>query len=41
MRAAMAQAVVGDDLGGEDPTVRELEDLAAELFRKDAALFVT
>ena len=41
MRAAMAQAVVGDDLGGEDPTVRELEDLAAEIFRKDAALFVT
>ena len=41
MRAAMAQAVVGDDLAGEDPTVRELEDLAAEIFRKDAALFVT
>lgn len=41
MRTAMANAVVGDDLGGEDPTVRELEDLAAEIFRKDAALFVT
>lgn len=41
MREAMAQAVVGDDLGGEDPTVRELEDFAAEVFRKDAALFVT
>ena len=41
MRAAMARADVGDDQAGEDPSVRELEDLAAELFRKDAALFVT
>ena len=41
MRAAMARAEVGDDQAGEDPTVRELEDLAAELFRKEAALFVT
>ena len=41
MRAAMARADVGDDQAGEDPTVRELENLAAEIFRKDAALFVT
>ena len=41
MREAMARAEVGDDQAGEDPTVRELEDLAAELFRKEAALFVT
>ena len=41
MRAAMARAEVGDDQAGEDPTVRELEDLAAEIFRKEAALFVT
>ena len=41
MREAMARAVVGDDLGGEDPTVRELEGLAAEIFGKEAALFVT
>ena len=41
MRAAMARADVGDDQAGEDPTVRELQDLAAEMFRKEAALFVT
>ncbi len=41
MRAAMAHAEVGDDQAGEDPTVRALEDLAAEIFRKEAALFVT
>ena len=41
MRAAMARAEVGDDVHGEDPTVNELEDYAADLFGKEAALFVT
>ncbi len=41
MREAMARAEVGDDLGGEDPTVRDLEALAADLFEREAALFVT
>lgn len=40
MRRAMAEAVVGDDGFGDDPTVRELEELYAELVGKDAALFV-
>lgn len=40
MRAAMAAAEVGDDVLGEDPTVRELEDRAAELLGKEAGLFV-
>src|SRR5579862_3658005 len=40
MRAAMAEAEVGDDVYGEDPTVNRLETRAAELFGKDAALFV-
>ncbi len=40
MRAAMAAAEVGDDVYGEDPTVRRLEEMAAELTGKDAALFV-
>lgn len=40
MRQAMAQAVVGDDVYGEDPTVNRLEALAAERFGKEAALFV-
>ena len=39
MRAAMASARVGDDVYGEDPTVRELEARVAELFGKEAALF--
>ena len=39
MRAAMAIAAVGDDVYGEDPTVVELEERVAGLFRKDAALF--
>lgn len=41
MRAAMASAEVGDDVYGEDPTVNRLQDLAAEIFEKEAALFVT
>ena len=40
MRRAMADAEVGDDVYGEDPTVNRLEREAAELFAKDAALFV-
>lgn len=40
MRQAMAQAVVGDDVYGEDPTVNRLEELAAHLVGKEAALFV-
>jgi threonine aldolase len=41
MRQAMANAEVGDDVYGEDPTVRELEETTAELLGKEAALFVT
>ena len=41
MRAAMARAEVGDDVNAEDPTVNELEEYAADLFGKEAALFVT
>lgn len=41
MRHVIANAVVGDDIYGEDPSVNELEDYAAKLFRKEAALFVT
>ncbi len=41
MRAAMARAEVGDDVHAEDPTVNELEEFAADLFGKEAALFVT
>jgi threonine aldolase len=40
MRAAMASADVGDDVYGEDPTVRALEQHVAQLFGKEAALFV-
>src|SRR5881397_1505235 len=40
MREAMARARVGDDVLGEDPTVRELEALAAEMLGKDRGLFV-
>jgi threonine aldolase len=40
MRAAMAEAPVGDDAYGEDPTVNELERRVAELFGHEAALFV-
>ena len=40
MRAAMAAAEVGDDVYGEDPTVNRLEAQAAELFGREAALFV-
>jgi len=40
MRAAMATAEVGDDVYGEDPTVNLLERRAAEIFGREAALFV-
>jgi threonine aldolase len=40
MRAAMAAAEVGDDVYGEDPTVNRLEARAAEVFEREAALFV-
>ena len=40
MRRAMADAEVGDDVYGEDPTVNRLQERAAELFDKEAALFV-
>ncbi|MDQ3369332.1 MAG: beta-eliminating lyase-related protein [Myxococcota bacterium] len=39
MRAAMASAEVGDDVYGEDPTVRRLEERVAELLGTEAALF--
>jgi threonine aldolase len=40
MRAAMAAAEVGDDVYGEDPTVNRLEQRAAELFGREASIFV-
>ena len=40
MRRAMAAAEVGDDVYAEDPTVNRLEDAAAEIFCREAALFV-
>lgn len=40
MRAAMAEAAVGDDVYGEDPTVNRLEAMTAELFGTEEALFV-
>ena len=40
MRLAMAEAEVGDDVYGEDPTVNRLESLAAEMLGMEAALFV-
>jgi len=41
MREAMARARVGDDVYAEDPTVNALEERAAELLGKEAALFCT
>src|SRR5512140_1811548 len=40
MRDAMARAEVGDDVFGEDPTVNRLQERAARLLGKEAALFV-
>jgi len=39
MREAIANAEVGDDMSGEDPTVNRLEAMVAELFHKEAAVF--
>ncbi|MFN2557534.1 MAG: low-specificity L-threonine aldolase [Nitriliruptorales bacterium] len=39
MRAAMASAEVGDDVYGEDPSVNRLQELASEIFEREAALF--
>jgi threonine aldolase len=41
MRHAMANAEVGDDVYGEDPTVNELEELSAKMLDKEAGLFVS
>ncbi len=41
MRRAMAEAEVGDDVYGDDPTVNALQEYAAQLLGKEAALFVT
>ena len=41
MREAMKEAPVGDDVFGEDPSINALEARAAQLFGKDAGLFVT
>ncbi len=41
MRDAMYNATVGDDIMGEDPTVRELELLSAEILGKEDGLFVS
>jgi threonine aldolase len=40
MRRAMAEAEVGDDVYGEDPTVNRLEQRAAEILGKEAGLFI-
>ena len=40
MREAMANAVVGDDVFGDDPTVNKLQELAASMLGKEAAIFV-
>ncbi|WP_076540289.1 low-specificity L-threonine aldolase [Shewanella sp. UCD-KL21] len=41
MRKAMANAEVGDDVYGDDPTVNHLQDMAADLYGFDSALFVS
>src|SRR5512137_1981520 len=41
MRQAMAQAELGDDVYGEDPTINRLQEMAAARMGKEAALFVT
>ena len=40
MRRIMAEAKVGDDVFGDDPTVNELQEFVAQMFGKEAALFV-
>ncbi len=39
MRQAMANAEVGDDMNGEDPTVNRLEEMVIKLFNKEAAVY--
>src|SRR5579859_7203066 len=41
MRHAMANAEVGDDVFGEDPTVHRIEEMACEITGKEAAVFVS
>ncbi|MGI2000555.1 low-specificity L-threonine aldolase [Shewanella frigidimarina] len=41
MRLAMSRAEVGDDVYGDDPTVNNLQDMAADMFGFDGALFVS
>ena len=41
MRAAIAAAEVGDDVMGDDPTVKRLEERMADMLGKEAALFVS
>jgi threonine aldolase len=40
MRRAMAEAVVGDDVYAEDPTVNRLQELAAKMFAREASIFL-
>src|SRR4030042_877664 len=40
MRRAMANAAVGDDVFGEDPTINKLQEMAAEKVGKEAGLFI-
>ena len=40
MRSAMASADVGDEKGGEDPTVNRLNEMVAELLGKASAIFL-
>ncbi len=40
MRSAMSQAVVGDDVYGEDPTINRLQEMGAAMMGKEAGLFV-
>ena len=40
MRSAMAAAEVGDDVYGDDPTINRLQERAADMFEKEAALFM-
>ena len=41
MRTAMYEAELGDDVYGDDPTVNELQERAADMFGKEAGLFVS
>ena len=41
MREAMASAELGDDSAGEDPTTNRLEEMAADMLGKEAAVFVS